>query len=244
MDFFKKIKEREEAQREEEELLPYKAPHPAWKLLKKTFKIMMSVLVASVFVIPGIRILTLNAHPNEATDLIWTEASMASYKADPDAFHTYKVSMGNNYSKLGYFFFIEGTIVEDEAGKIEQIQVTIRYNDSTVENYELESGESASDEPFVFVLCDEKGNHYLADQTVKSKNSNLNYRRLLFDNVDMSGVDNLTINIYPEHKFALEMLDGVKNSDENAFATISVYMSVFKVPEYKLSKRETAWIDG
>lgn len=244
MDFFKKIIEKNEAEREEEELLPYKPPHPAWKLLKKAFKLMMTAIVVSAFVIPCVRIAQLNAHPNEAVDLIWTDASKASYRSAPDAFHTYRIKMGNNYSKLGYFFFIEGTIVEDEAGKIEQIQVTIRYNDSTVENYENESGESASDEPFVFVLCDEKGNHYLADRVVKSKSTNLNYRRLLFDNVDMSGVDNLTVNIYPEHRFVLEMLDGVKNSDENAFAAISVYMSIFDVPEYKLSKRETAWIDG
>lgn len=243
MDFFKKIKEKEEAEREEEELLPYKAPHPAWKVFGKLLKVLMTLVLVSVFVIPCVRIFMLNSHPNEAVDLIWTESSKASYKSDPDAFHTYKIKMGDSYSKLGYFFFIEGSIVEDEAGRIEQIQLTMRYNDSTVTYFEEESGESSADEPFVFVLCDEKGNCYLPDVTVESENGNLNYRRLLFDNVDMSGVDTLAVNVYSANNFDLSSHTFADGKDENAFATVLVYTSQVKMPEYKLSKRETAWID-
>jgi hypothetical protein len=109
--------------------------------------------------------------------------------------------------------------------------------------FEEESGESSADEPFVFVLCDEKGNCYLPDVTVESENGNLNYRRLLFDNVDMSGVDTLAVNVYSANNFDLSSHTFADGKDENAFATVLVYTSQVKMPEYKLSKRETAWID-
>lgn len=225
-------------QREPEEDTP-KPENKVWKAIKFTFKTLLIVLISTIIAVPLIRLVQLDSHPDAAKNFVWTEKARQSYTDSPDGFHVYEFEVSQNFSELGYFFFFFGRIAEDDAGNVEQIQLTVRYNDSTLEHYTEDTGLSlGAGEPFVYMLSDDQGRNYLPAATVTAEKSNLNYRRLVFEDVDMAGVDELTLNIYGASAFDEDLLETVKGGDESAFATMTVYRSSNEAPAYTLKKKE------
>lgn len=138
--------------------------------------------------------------PKSVTEFRWNTASYNAMTASPETFGIL-TSECPDYIDDDGLFAVSGVmrLGEDVMGKgLGQLQVTVRYNDSTVkrviEKYGLESPPAG--EPFIYILEDSDGNRYRAYQYADSSRLMYNYRRLIFDGIDFSGREYFTLFMY------------------------------------------------
>lgn len=195
----------------------------------KTFKWITLTVVGILCVLLVMRIYVNNNVPKEASAILWDEAGYAAYTADPDGFElishpidsyvikeTGEQVVRNNMTADAYFSFSDVCY----STSADQVQLTVRYNVSTLEHVkkDLELDALAQGEPFIFVLEDNEKKRY--DEyvyTTCSKNflgePRYEYRRLLFSGIDASEVNTLTLKVYYAEK----------TEDEDFIGEIMVY---------------------
>jgi len=178
----------------------------------KTFKWITLTLVGILCVLLLMRIFINNNVPEEAKAILWDEAGYAAYKADPEGFElishpldsyvikgTGEQVVRNNMTPDAYFSFSDVCY----APSADQVQLTLRYNVSTLEHVkkDLELEELSEGEPFIFRLADDKDKVYAEYCYTSAEKSFLGkpryeYRRLLFSGIEMDGVNTLSLRVY------------------------------------------------
>lgn len=166
-------------------------PKRSW--IKTVLKFIGFSLVLFIYLFFFLRICS-SGDTQIAKRLIWTETMIAAYQNDPDNFSVYELEVPSYITENGYFAASNVRYVEATGG----IQVTIRYNNSTLNalQTELKIEEITSSEPFVFALKDNNGNIYTDYQYLTDEKWMYNYRRLVFEGVKMQDVSSLTVHIY------------------------------------------------
>ncbi|MBQ8697015.1 MAG: hypothetical protein IJ519_04775 [Clostridia bacterium] len=178
----------------------------------KVVKWITLTLVGILCVLLVMRIFVNNNVPEEAKRLLWDEAGYSAYTLDPEGFEivshpldsyvikeTGEQVVRNNMTADAYFSFSDVCY----APKADQLQLTLRYNVSTLEHVkkDLELEELREGEPFIYRLVDDEervyGEYaYTAAQKDFLGKPRYEYRRLLFSGVDVSEVKTLTLQVY------------------------------------------------
>ena len=155
------------------------------KIIKKT--LLYSLRVASFFVIAILlwRIFSGEA-PQNMQELLFTDTTVQSLNNSPDTFEVYHYKHKDNLTSDGKFAASHIYYIPSE----NQVQVTVRYNNSTIkmllEDYSL--SDEPEFEPFVFTLTDGMGNTYTEYKYISGTKNMYNYRRLVFDGIDLNSL--------------------------------------------------------
>ncbi len=223
------------------------------KIIGKTFKYFIICIILGIVGVSLVRIIMLDNFPAEVENYYFTEKSAELYRSG--AIMCYEIEVAQNYSDssgdshAGDFFLFFGRLTET-GGNLAEIQCTVRYNDSTL----LHRGESfngsgyaagSETDPFVYVLMDDLGHAYEPVQITSAEKSNLNYRRLVFEDVDMTDVGSLYINVYHTSSYDFGSVDtsyGAK--DPGAFSCVGLFSSEKTYKEHKFSKKEIESLNG
>ncbi|MCQ2433385.1 MAG: hypothetical protein MJ175_12350 [Clostridia bacterium] len=131
--------------------------------------------------------------PDSMSHVLWNDVNKAAYRADPAAFEILEQEPVSYITDDGRFWI--SNVIYLPAAK--QLQYTIKYNNSTVKYLKADleaaatkeglSGEiTIPDEPFDYSLLDENGNRYSPSEVLADRKQNYNYRRLVFDGIEMT----------------------------------------------------------
>ncbi len=172
---------------------------------------------------------------------LWTEKSKIIYENSPEELSFYKVEVPQNFTNDGQFFITNILYTESEDEKISDFQFTVRYNDSTLktltEFYKL--AENPGIGHFVYTLGDNKGNIYSDYEIIHDERLNYNYERMIFTDIDMTGIEKIYLNIYYDNEYKSETALSVDTGyDESAYGTMTVYTSSIDANLYKLKKAD------
>lgn len=186
------------------------------KIIKKTILYSLRILALAVFVILIWRVFSGN-EPKSMQNFLWNEDSVSEYTNDPANFQAYYYKHKDNLSADGKFSASYVYFVPSSG----QFQITLRYNDSTIEklmnDYELSSAPKG--EAFVFTLKDHLGNVYTEYEYVSDRKNMYNYRRLVFKGVDMT-----PLTVDPPSKDAPEdERKAFEKEKEKVLLTLNVY---------------------
>lgn len=164
-------------------------------------KILKTVLVTGIFLFCGMFILRIGLsdyYPAAAKEVLVNDALSAAYSEDgsaPQAFTQDPVTPYDNKDRAHFFF--KFLVVVPEA---KQLQLTLRYNDSTLEDIQndlkLDKLPEGDDEGFSFYLRDANGKLYPLSDASYEHFMIYNYRRLVFDNVDTTATGMLYLDVY------------------------------------------------
>lgn len=156
-----------------------------WKVIKKTFKILVKIF-AVLFMAALLYRIFLTGDTAFSKKFLWTESSISAYNKSPEEFKSYYYKRPNNMTEDGKFSASNIYFTPS----ISQFQITIRYNDSTLrklaDEYKLEK--IPDGEVFVFTLSDNLGNIYTEYKYTEDTKSLYNYRRVVFDGIDMNSI--------------------------------------------------------
>ncbi|MBQ6702046.1 MAG: hypothetical protein IJN17_03740 [Clostridia bacterium] len=186
------------------------------KIIKKILLYTLRITTLLVFAVLFWRIFSGDS-PDSMKKFLWTESSIEQYNKSPEDFKVYHYKHKDNLSAEGKFSASEVYFVPS----IGQLQVTVRFNNSTldkvVEEYKLE--EKPDKDAFVFVLTDHLGNAYTEYSYISDEKNVYNYRRLVFEGIDMSKitVDEPSPNATPEERKKIE------KERENVYLFLNVY---------------------
>ncbi|MCI8589285.1 MAG: hypothetical protein HFE77_01005 [Clostridiales bacterium] len=180
---------------------------PIFRIFKYIF--LFLAILFGVFLIARIHVN--NTTPEEAKKLLWNEEAIdALHKEGPETFSviehnlsTYITAEGkrilrNPMTDDAFFSFSHVQYMPS----VNQIQLTVRFNESTIdrvmERFDLST--RPENEIFLFWLEDNNGNRYTTySYTTATQNflgkRRYNYRRLLFTQVDIEQVKTLTLHI-------------------------------------------------
>lgn len=164
-------------------------------------KILKTVLITGIFLFCGmfiLRIILSDYWPAEAKEIYSNSVLDAAYSDEglpPEAFIQDPVTPYDNKDRAHFFFNYFVLIPEAK-----QIQLTLRYNDSTLEDIEkdmeLDSLPAGDDARFSYYLRDESGKVYAHSSATYTHFMIYNYRRVVFDNVDTSVTGMLYLDVY------------------------------------------------
>ena len=153
------------------------------KIFKKTFVFLLKLLAVLVFALLFWRIF-LTGETEFSKTFFWNETAVNEYTENKDNFSVFYYKRKDNLSNDGKFSASNVYY----APSIGQFQITIRYNNSTLEalarEYSLEK--IPSGEVFVYTLSDNLGNTYTEYTTASDKKNMYNYRKVIFDGIDMN----------------------------------------------------------
>ncbi len=186
------------------------------KIIKKT--LLYSLRLVSFFVIAILlwRIFSGEA-PKNMQELLFTDATVQSLNNSPDNFDVYYYKHKDNLTRDGKFAASHVYYIPSE----KQVQVTVRYNNSTLkmlmEDYSLSA--EPNFEPFVFTLTDGMGNTYTEYKYISVKKNMYNYRRLVFDGVDLNSL----IVEEPAFNATEEEVNAFKEITKDKFLVLNIY---------------------
>ncbi|MCI8332162.1 MAG: hypothetical protein HFE78_05000 [Clostridiales bacterium] len=180
---------------------------PVFRVFK--YILLLMAILFGVFLIA--RIYVNNTTPEEARTLLWTQEAIdvlreegkENFSVIEHNLSTYNTSEGkrvlrNTMTDDAYFSFSHVQYMPSA----NQIQLTVRYNESTI-NHMIERfalPDRPENEIFAFSLKDDKGNRYTEYAYTACAQDFLgqrryNYRRLLFSNVAIDQAKTLTLTI-------------------------------------------------
>lgn len=165
--------------------------------IKTSIKWFFYSIVIFVYVFFTIRILTMQAD----TDFLWNKTTRDAYNASPEDFTVLSAGIRTSLADDGKFAIYDVYYVPTA----KQLQFTIRYNNSTVEDLKAKLGVKKNDdfpeEPFFFVLRTYVYNKETKVSEVKdiiyeytyspSKSGRYHDRVIIFENVDLVGSGNV-----------------------------------------------------
>ncbi len=203
------------------------------KVLKYFFKYIFITIGVLVCGLLFFRIF-LTGEPDLSKEYIWNKNAVLAYKANPKEYKVYRVVHPDNISRDGNFLVSSVYFVPSD----DQIQFTVRYNDSSLDDLvkEYKLKEKPASDPYVFTLSDQKGNFYDKYELITFKKGKYNYTRVIFDGVDMdaltvkdapAGADKDTLNKVQKEKNKVKLMLNVHYKNEvylsEPFSTLCVY---------------------
>lgn len=164
------------------------------------------------------------------SDIIWTQEALTEYENNSDVFRVdyYKVYEKHYFTEDGYFSVAKIRYLP----MIEQWQMTVRYNRSTIDNLNRDYGRSlnADDENFTFAFVDNNGEMYTDFKYKKTVKGRYTYYRIVLDDLSVIKLDEVKIRVY----FADEIENGVY--PEKYIGELPLYNSGMAMDEYKFAK--------
>ncbi len=161
------------------------------KKIRKILGIIAAVLFILAFVFMIARVV-ITGDTEISRGLVWDEAKVEACVAD-GGLVAYNLDYMEYLTMDGFFHVNNVRYIEST----NQLEVTIRYNDSTVESFSRYAGSEPKCEPFVFELCDGDGNVIAGEYSfVADSRYMYNYRRLLFDNINPNDHQSLAVTVY------------------------------------------------
>ena len=174
----------------------------AKKIAKITFKTVILAISFFIYAFFIFRLCSTQDAPKSVSSIVWNDTARAAYAADPDGFQILSQEPSTFITDNGRFW-ISDVIYLPQA---KQLQMTIKYNDSTLkylkEALEKQASEAQTepsdesqpmdtaaveivlpDEPFDYSVLDNSGNRYHAYSSIADREQNYNYRRLVFENI-------------------------------------------------------------
>ena len=130
--------------------------------------------------------------PNSMTTIVWNESAKNAYREDPEAFSALSQKQEVFLTNDGKFW-ITGVLYLPQA---RQLQLTIKYNDSTLKALREQMGADLPEEPFSYSLLDSSGTRYTDYEFQTERKQNYSYRRLTFYGVDLTDVATVYVDIY------------------------------------------------
>lgn len=181
--------------KETEEYEPGFEPSRASVIIKTVFKTLFIGLIIFIYAFFILRLCT--SEPD--TKIIWTDKALEMKETLGDNFKMYtqkqhvfideykKVTIdeqGTAFKRYGYNIAIFDVMYTPSAS---QLQVTVRYNKSIMDDLKEEYGlDSIDGEPFLYTLNFEDGTRISTYKYTASETNRYYYRYLLFENVDLN----------------------------------------------------------
>ena len=149
--------------------------------------------------------------PKAVTGIVWSPDAREAYLASPETFEALEQPQQIIITNDGRFW-IQNVIYIPAA---KQLQLTIKYNDSTVKYLKEALGtEDIAEGPFVYTLLDDAGNRYESHTEEAVRKLNYNYRLLAFDNIDLTDIRSMYVDIY---------YAGAVNYEEAPYSTLMTW---------------------
>ncbi|MBQ9071381.1 MAG: hypothetical protein IJY23_08565 [Clostridia bacterium] len=209
-------------------------------------KILIAFMCVSVVGLIAFRLIVFNNYPDSVEELYINDALEAHYSALGDNISVKTQSLRAPYDDedLGNFFCDYLYVIEE----LGQLQITVRYNTSTVRRFSDELGREldADDEDvFEYRLCasygDEAGLVYydVVSDSVFASQVMYRYKKLVFDGIDFSGEGSpywirLEVRVKPENDTPWE-----KNLAPDSDAAKDTYM----IPIYENNENYSKFED-
>ena len=188
----------------------YKRYYQIKKIVKIVFKSVVAMGIFAVIATLLFRVYTIQ-EPDMASTYLWNQTGIDAYNASGE-FKVYGQKMSSYMIANPENPEVKQQIERDSFNKAEtmrvtniryapeagQLQVTLRWNQNAEEDvldtYDQEA--LPKGEIFYFLLTDDKGNTYGEVSFTKGSRYVYTFRRLLFDGIDFSKVNELYLNIY------------------------------------------------
>jgi len=169
------------------------------KLLTSLKKLTFSKIIKFIFVLLIIAVYTLllgrmflARYTGSMAKYAWTNNAIKTYEQTTD-FTLMTQNLSKTIDDNGYFSISNYVYIPE----INEVQFTVRYNNSTVDTLEnFYTDVSDIGETFVFTLTDNNGNVYDSYKYLSKSNLIYNFRRLVFEGVDLSNAGTLYLNVY------------------------------------------------
>ena len=219
----------------------------SFRTLKKLLKWLGIALLVSLYAVLFGRIFT--SGPSEKmTRMLFSSADIEAYEKQ-GRLSVFSQEVDNFISADGGFAVYAVRLV----GETDEIQLTVRYNKSTVEELRKkvaeENGEAAvSDAPFGFALVDEDGNIYSTYDSETFSKTRYKYVRVAFTVPGLFAADAVAPEIFypsPDASSPLYIYKGVNAGevDSSHIKTLSLYLTYDgerfgdPLPVYRASSR-------
>ena len=193
--------------------------------MKTAWKIIKGILLAAVFAVCALFIwrITLLTDTRTLKSISPDEINRAAYRAADGSPTCFTHEIRDEISKEGLFGAYALVYIKDA----HQVQFTVRYNDSL---YKYTDYEDSTE--FRYYLKNEATGEYTeVTRTESAERFMYNYRRLVFDAVDLG--DDADIYLY--------ISDG---RAEDAFDSLPIHYAKLPMKEYKLTKADKAALEG
>lgn len=164
--------------------LAYKNKSPLQKLfsfrtLKKLLKLTALLLIVGLYAVIFLRLFT-SEPSRKMSAFLWTRDDLSAYASG--GLDVYTQDMITNVADDGKFSVYDMRYV----AQTHKLQITIRYNDSTLEALKEEyPDDEISETPFIFALYGSDGRMYTDYSYVVFRRTIYHYIRVSFDNVDL-----------------------------------------------------------
>ena len=214
-------------------------------------KILIAVACVSVVGIIAFRLIVFNSYPSKVKNIYVNGALDAHYAQVGDDISVKTQSLRAPYDDedLGNFFCDYLYVIEE----LGQLQITVRYNTSTVRRFSEELGREldANDaDIFEYRLCasygDERGLVYydVPSDSVAASRAMYRYNKLVFDGIDFSGEGSpywirLEVRVKPETETAWEKISSVGGEVDSKTYMVPIYENnenYSRFEEYKFKK--------
>ena len=180
------------------------------KIAKITFKTVILAISLFIYAFFIFRLCSTQDAPESVSSIVWNETARAAYAADPDGFQILSQEPSTFITDNGRFW-ISDVVYLPQA---KQLQLTIKYNDSTVKYLKEALANQANsakeddaetvtvddimipDEPFDYSVLDNSGNRYHEYASKADRKQNYNYRRLVFENITIPEYAAFYIDMY------------------------------------------------
>ncbi len=162
------------------------------KIARFIFKLIAYSIIIATFVLIIGRI-QLAKLPKSFTQYVWTDASRAAYE-DGEIELIFQEPY-SSYDENGYYN-VSNVAISPESG---EVQFTVRYNSRSTINSLMQfygMTERPTGEVFVYILSDQSGKEYTSYTFAASSRPMYEFRRVIFDGVDLEGVETLYLDVY------------------------------------------------
>ena len=161
------------------------------KTAGKIIKVVALSISFFIFAFFLFRILTMG-DPDSLTSIDWNPAAKEAYLKDPESFSAVSQKQQVFITNDGKFW-ISGILYLREA---KQLQLTIKYNDSTLKALAEQIEGELPEEPFSYSLLDSAGTRYTDYDFRVERKQNYSYRRLIFYGIDLTDIATVYVDIY------------------------------------------------
>lgn len=238
----------------------------SFRTLKRILKILCIVILCVIYGLLAYRLITGLNIPAAATKMLWTDSARAAYDKNGGNLAVYSQEPESTFADDGRFSVYEMKFIPET----NELQLTIRYNRATVKALKEDilkkfaapdgaSSEEAAaasalaqravdevdDEPFAFVLRDDKGRLYTSYTYSAFEKGLYTYVRLSFEGValfdtDISPADHGAYS--PDEKYSGIIYKGANKSDEISSDISYLYLDFYYENDVKYESG--SWADS
>ena len=158
------------------------------RIVKAIFLVLFVCVLGFLF----FRLCEMDSYPDSMTELSFDDVLLSHYDEAKTSMKVYTqtIRLGQDDSRNGYFFSDYLFLVPDA----DQMQVTLRFNRSTVDKIESANGKKdLNADSFIYRLEDSLGNTYELSSVQKEQEGKYHFRKLTFNAVSFPLPSEVTI---------------------------------------------------